>query len=133
MRDVRNLVKKLSLFFGVQNMDREIRYMNDDDGDIVSYIQYEEDYQRITLKIYPVFFEKTRSTQAKCLLHEFCHTITIPVQEAAINLLNGKFHSERDIRERSEKSTSQIENILHDMFVYGMKDMKDSYSEYIGS
>jgi hypothetical protein len=130
-KQISKFLSDFDYLFGTQNFEKHIKYADKDDEEAYADITFDEKYNRIYLCIYPKFFEQTKEEQRKTLLHELCHTITIPSQQASMDLVNGKLVTEDRIRWINERETSQIENII-DMFLTGKCDFfKKSYKEYL--
>lgn len=122
-------LEDMQWLFQVQNYERKLNIKKEDEDDKSAEITFNEDYQRITIKIFPCFFEQTLEEQRKALLHEFCHTITIPMNKLLVEYIDGKSITQETARMVHERSTSQIENILDGLlrgrFSYARKAYKD--------
>lgn len=129
IKDKKRLSGFLDIFqflFGIQNYDREIIYAKEDKEDYAACIDIEDDYQRITLTIYPRFFRNTLVNQKRYLLHELCHYLTDPLFAISCSLRDGNVETKEHVRRANEKSTSSIANIL-DMLLSGSCSKYVSY------
>ncbi len=130
---VDDLLEQFDWFFGVQNYDRAIIYKEEADGEACCAIERSEDYHRLTLKIYPIFWEEKIEDQRQYLLHEFCHCITGPLIDLLDEQRNGKLVSQEQTRHANERATSSMEHMV-DALLRGKKTfMKKAYSDYLKS
>lgn len=131
IKKVRTFLDEIQWLFQINNFDRQIVIKTEADGDLACEITYEEDYQRITIKIFPCFFTNNFQDQRKMILHELCHTITIPSKRLADDLLEGKLKTKDEIRDINERTTSQIENILDALLRGRSKYATQAYRNYL--
>lgn len=117
--------------FAIQNFDRNIVLKEKDEDNKCAEITFEEDYQRITVNIYPTFFKQTDKEQRKALLHELCHTITIPMNQLSIDFIRGKAVTEETFYSTMERATSQIENILDGLLRGRFKYASKAYQGFV--
>lgn len=130
-KKIEQLLDQLQYVFQVQNYDKEIVILSKD-NDAMAEILFDEEYQRITIYIYPIFFKHKESEQRKALLHELCHTITIPQKRQFVNYIDGENTVTKDtITQTMERATSQIENILDKLFQGKMDYAKKAYNNYL--
>lgn len=129
------LLEQLDWMFSVQNFDRAVMFQKDDeyfdDDPVHCRITYNEDYQRVTVEIFPTFFKKPLDEQRKIILHELIHTITIPLNQIAFALHAGNLYTPYQIKQSHERATSRIENILDKLLRGGMRCAKKSYKDYL--
>jgi hypothetical protein len=128
---IRVFFEGMDWLFQIQNLNKKIEWMKEDDGEKCAEVIYNEDYQRITIKIYPCFFEEELEDQRKALLHELCHTITIPMHKLTIEFMQGKAVTEETVRHAHERATSQIENILDGLLQGKLYYGKEAYAKYL--
>lgn len=128
---IMKFLEDMQWLFQVQNYDRKLTLMKENDGDKCAEVTFNEDYQRIKIKIYPCFFEETLVEQRKALLHEFCHTITIPMNKIMIDFIQGKSVTEETACNIHERSTSQIENILDGLLQGKLSYARRAYKNYL--
>lgn len=130
-RRVDELIHQFSWFFQVNQFDKILIYCEKDEDNRAAEITLDEPYQRITIRIYPVFFTETLSEQRKALLHEFCHIITLPEKTALHALLDGKLVTPDRIKDLNETATSRIENLLDRLLQNKSKYVATAYAEYL--
>jgi hypothetical protein len=134
-KKIMHLLEQFDWMFGCQNFDRSVVFKKEDeyidDRRRVCVINYHEDYQEMTVLIFPCFFEKNLQEQRKILLHEFVHTITIPLNRIACNLHDGVLCTPEQIRHEHERATSKIDNILNRLLIGGMTYAKKAYKDYL--
>jgi hypothetical protein len=131
IKKVREFLDDIDWLFSISNFDREIKIKEQDDGDIIAEFHYEEDYQRLTLTLYPRFFKDPPTEQRKTLLHELCHSLTLPSKQALHDLLNGKLIVGDQIQKINETETSKIENILDRLLQGKLQHAQKAYSNYL--
>lgn len=127
-------VQQFQELFGVQMYDRTIglsAVAKKNNIDCVAEIEIFEDYQRINIIIYPLFFSNTRENQRQYLLHEFCHYLTNDVFEAGDSLRHGQFVSPKQMGAANEKSTSKIANIIEALLLGKCGYARDAYARYL--
>lgn len=124
-------LEDMQWLFQVQNYERKLSIMKEDLDDKCAEVIFNEDYQRIQIKLFPCFFEQTLEEQRKALLHEFCHTITIPMNKLTIDFMSGKAVTEETVRTVHERSTSQIENIVDGLLRLRFAYARKGYNHYL--
>lgn len=134
-KKLNDLLNQFDWFFSIKNYDRELFIKEKDEerenGTLLAEISFDDEYQKIDLSIYPIFFKYKPKKQRKALLHEFIHTITIPSRDQALDLLNGKLVTKKSILEENERLTSKIENLLDLLLSNNGAYMKKSYKDYM--
>jgi len=134
IKPIEELLEGLQWLFGIQNYDRSIVLKDKDEEREDEYcyaeIYFGEKYQEIELTIYPHFFKKTIEEQRKIILHELCHSITIPNKDAGYKLLDGVLVTKRELDFINERETSQVENILDGLLRGRLKYALKAYQEY---
>ncbi|MFA6295517.1 MAG: hypothetical protein WC666_03805 [Candidatus Paceibacterota bacterium] len=129
---IEKLLNNLGFMFNVHNFEKEIIHEQVDNGSLAD-ISYEENYQRLTLRVYPCFFKQTIDEQRKTILHELCHTITLPLRTSFHEFLDGKATTKEQIKFLNERETSILEN-LFDLLLKGeLNYAKEAYKEYVNS
>ena len=134
---VGDLLLGMDWMFNTNQMDRSVIYVKDNPepnefGDSVcAEIFYDEKYQRVEIKIFPNFFEKSLENQRKMLLHELCHTLTLPAKLESRKLLDGRLITADTIHDTNERFTSKIENILDDLLKGNLHYAKKAYKNYL--
>jgi hypothetical protein len=134
-KKIMKLLEQLDWMFSIQNFERSIifekeeEYFNDDP--VFCRVAYDEAYQRVIIYFYPHFFRTGLKKQREILLHEFVHTITIPLYRMARNLHNGQLYTPEQIRQEHEQATSKIEKLLDKLLCGGMRYAKVAYKEYL--
>lgn len=128
---ITEFIDGIQWLFNINSFDREIIIKDKDEEERCAEITFREDYQSVTIRIYPTFFKETLYSQRKILLHELCHCITIPMKCLAYDLSNGILVTEKQIKEENERSTSRIENILDGLLQGRLKYAKDAYEKFV--
>lgn len=128
---VRIFFEGMDWLFQIQNLSKKIDWMKEDEDGKAAEVIYREDYQTITIKIYPCFFEEEPEEQRKVLLHELCHVITIPMNRLTIEFMQGKAVTDETVRSIHERCTSQIENILDGLLQKRLQYAVRTYGEYL--
>ena len=132
MKNVLNLLESLQWLFQVQNFERSIvKIEHDDENFYLATISVDKKYQRMTINLYPIFFKSDREVQRRAIVHEFCHTITHGVSNAAESFLEGEAITKNQLQDLNEEATSQIESLI-DGFLRGrFKYAKEAYKEFV--
>lgn len=131
IKKVTRFLDEIQWLFQINNFDRNLIIKKEEAGNLACEVTYEEDYQRITIRIFPCFFINSLQDQRKMILHELCHTITIPSKKIANDLLDGKLKTKDEIADINERATSQIENILDALLKGRSKYATQTYRNYI--
>ena len=105
--------------------------MEKDEDNRMCEIKMEEDYQRLGLTIYPIFFNHSAEEQRKALLHEMCHTFTIPLSMLNKEILEGTFHSRNEMDFAHERACSKIENVLDALLQGRLRYASKAYKKYL--
>jgi hypothetical protein len=133
-RDIARVLKFLEdidWLFSLNNFDRVIKLPAEDDEDVVAEVNFDEKYQRINVRLYPCFFAHTLDEQRKALLHELCHSITIPSKVALHDALDGDLVTKKRANEINETTTSKIENILDGLLRGKLRYARNAYKNYL--
>jgi hypothetical protein len=128
------LMEALDWMFSITNFDRTLHYMHEADDsspDCIAEVSVTREYQRITISIYPKFWELDAEKQRKALLHEYCHSETEPLQHQAEALRKGHLVTEKQVSEAVEEVTSRMENHLDALLRGRKKFMRDAYAAYL--
>ena len=126
-----DLVNGLQWLFNVNGFEREIIFEKENEKGKGAEIIYEENYQRLTIKIYPLFFEESLDFQRKIILHELCHCLTMPQKLLSCDLNDGLLVTINQIKTENERATSRIENILDGLLQGRLKYAKEAYEKYL--
>ena len=89
-KKISKFLNDIAWFFQINNFDKVITYKKEDKDGLAAEFTFEEDYQRITLWIYPIFSTHPLKEQVKFLIHELCHSITAPSKKALYDFLDGR-------------------------------------------
>lgn len=130
-KKIMELVEGFYNLFNLNSFDIVYYWMEEDERDVCASIEYDEPYQRIDINVYPKFFTLDQRTQRKAILHEICHTITLPSKIQSASMLDGKLVTEKAITDLNERTTSIIENILDTVFINKSGRAKEAYKKYI--
>jgi predicted SprT family Zn-dependent metalloprotease len=127
-KHIEEFLNSIQWLFQIQNYDRKIVVKGKSKN--AAEIWFDEKYQTIEITLYNYFFEQSLESQRKILLHELCHTITIPQKDASYKMGDGKLVTKREIDFLNEKETSIIENILDSLLQGKMKYAVEAYNNY---
>lgn len=132
---IEKFLEEMQWLFQIQNFERKLTIAKNDEDENdekkAAEITFDETYQFIRIKIFPCFFKETLKDQRKYLLHELCHTITLPEKLLLHNMIDGKLVTQEEIRKANEKATSQIDNILDGLLQGRMSYARKGYSNYL--
>lgn len=126
-----DLLEGLQWMFGVQNYERSITYKESDADNYLATVKQEEDYQRISIEIYPAFWKESREDQRKTILHEFIHTWLHPLHYEACKMLEGKFSNKEMVRFAVERGTSSVENVVDSLLRGKLRYATKAYDKYL--
>ena len=130
LKPIHKLLNSFDELFQLKNYDRVLCVAKYDDGETTADIAFSENYMQMTIRLYPKFFLQDKETQRKDILHEICHTITNPMHEIVLSMLDGKLMTKSISRETLEKATCQIENIVDLLLRNRRADVKKAYADY---
>jgi hypothetical protein len=131
IKRIYNFLQQIDYLFSLNNFEKKVAEADKDEGGKMAEFHFEENYQRCTLIIFPRFFEESLEEQRKCLLHELCHSITIPSKSGMCELAEGKLVTPQQVDEINEKETSIIENILDRLLRDKLEYAKKAYGDYL--
>lgn len=126
-----DLLEQLEYLFMVNGYSRSVSFKKTDVGVTAADVSIDRSYQRIHISIYPIFWEEDLQDQRKALLHEFCHTVTVPVQEVGEDLLKGKLRTSDELQKAVEETTSRVENLLDAQLRGRNRYARIAYKKYI--
>ena len=131
---LRLLMEQLDWFYGVSNQDRHIVFCKEakqKDENTAADIIVNEKYQRLTIHIYPTFWDSTEEEQREYITHEYTHYLINPIQKIAAQLHDGRFHTVDDIVDAVEKSTSSVAIMIDALLSGHRKYMIRAYKDYL--
>lgn len=111
-KKVKDFMADMQWMFGVANYKVSVLFEEKPDGETAADVTISEAYQRITVCVYPLFFNSPEKLQRQYLIHEFCHFFIAPIQKVAENLIHGQLETTNHIGEAVEKSTSRCEKVI---------------------
>lgn len=127
-----DFLNEIDWAFGLNVFEKKLVIEKEDDkNNTAAEVEYRQDYQEIYITIYPRFFKQTKAAQRKILLHELCHSITLPSKTALHEFLEGKLVTPERIRQINEEETSKIENLLHCLLTKRLRYMREAYANYL--
>lgn len=130
---IKKLVEALDSMFDLSSWDVKIEILKEDSNNVTASIECEEDYQRLTIKLYPFFFRQSLRTQRADLVHEYCHSVTRKVVSLLDDFKEGKFVTPQQIRYQSERATSQMANLVDSLLDGQYLSKRKAYREYLKS
>lgn len=117
--------------FDYQNFDRCVIFKKQPHTkDIACQVICDWEYRRVTVEVFPCFFDASPEIQRGYLLHEFCHTFTDKLCNTAVALLNGKFYTFDQIKDLNEEATSRITQIIEALLKGKMRYARDGFAKY---
>lgn len=123
--------------FEVNNFHREIKFQNKNDSEDEAEqsaldIKIDREYRRLTIKVYPAFFENSPERQANYIVHELCHVVIGKVTELSRNILiKEQFVTWREVKEANEHVTQQVTDIVTQLMSGNLTYAKKAYKNYI--
>lgn len=122
----------MDFLFSVNNFDRGIVFKSNDDGDDTgASVLLDIPYQRITVNIFPLFWENKLKDQREMILHEYCHIIVHTLQRVTNDLSEGKFRTHKEIRDAVEECTSRFTMLLDAQLKGRNKYARVAYEKYL--
>jgi hypothetical protein len=131
---IQNFINGIQWMFQIQNFSKTIVYKEADDQDEekLAEIYFNEPYQRIEITIYPMFFTVSEMEQRKIIIHELCHTLTLPLKSLFYFFIDGtQTTTKPQINDLVERTNCQIENIIDALLQGKMKYAKEAYKNYL--
>lgn len=129
---VYKFVDILSDMFDVGTYDLRVTLLREEsEAGTACEVNVEQDYHRINIRIFPLFFTKPRTEQREFLLHEFCHTVTWDLFKLLTDLKDGKHVTEHQIKEHNERATSRMTHFLNGMMQGHYKRSRKAYKEFL--
>lgn len=128
------LMEQLDWFYGVSNQERNIHYakqQNAENPDCTADIVIDEAYQRMTITIYPSFWDSTPENQREYITHEYTHYLIQPIQKIARALQHGRLHTAQDVEDAVEKATSSVAIMVDALLSGHRRYMLKAYKDYL--
>lgn len=125
------LMSDFDFMFNICGYERNLIFKKESEDESAASICIDVPYQRITLNIFPTFWEHTKKQQREFILHEYCHTIGHPIANLAKDLLDGVFVPKSKIIDMEEEANCKIVHLL-DYQLRGMaKYTRTAYAKYL--
>ena len=132
---VKQFLDEIDWMFQANCFERNVVFYKHDEqndgNDKIAEIYYDQKYQQIEVKIWPIFKKKSLRMQRKVLLHELCHIITIPAKIAMRKSIDGFLVHREEIETINETETSKIENIIDLLLTGNLRYAKKAYANYL--
>lgn len=129
---ITKFLNNIDWMFEINNHEKDVVFEKEDlEPNRYAEIEFEEKYHRMTVYIYPEFFKQDLQNQRKTLLHELCHTLTLPSKLIACELVDGKMHTKDHISHANEVLTSKLEHILDALLQGRLKYAREAYKDYL--
>lgn len=125
------LMEQLDYLFSINNFDRSITFKKTDHKGVAADISIDIPYQCITINIYPTFWTHTRKEQREFILHEYCHTVSRPLNDVACDLMDGKLITKIQRKDAWEEVTSRTAQLLDAQLRGRNKYAKIAYEKYL--
>ncbi len=128
---IQKFFEDIDWMFHINGFEKAIIWKENDENDFAAAVSFDEEYQRVIIKIYPNFFNHELGDQRKFLLHELCHYFIHPMDNLLDNLLEGKLITKIQAAKENEKATSQITNVLDQLLQGRLKYAQQAYKDYL--
>lgn len=125
------LVDHLQEIFEIRNWDKHISFPVEDKEHVAASIDTEEDYQRIHITIYPLFFRESRQQQREYILHEFCHMVTHGLVHLLDEFKRGNLVTPQQVKFECERATSRMALIMDAFFCKRFNKEIRGYTDYL--
>lgn len=130
---IRRFLEDMEWMFDVQNFDKGLVFKKEDWEDKAAVVNIDSSYRRITIEIYPCFFEASPEIQREYLLHEFSHCFTTELLKIGDLFLNGKLVTQRELQNRNEEAVCRITSVLDSLLRGKLTYAKKGYARYLSS
>lgn len=129
-KDLLELIEQFEWFFETHYTESGVEYKETDAIDNrAATIEMVRDYKEIVISIYPLFFKQSKQKQKEILLHEFTHTLILPLQIAAESAIEGAFVNEAMLKSALEQSTSAVQMRLASLLEGNSRFMVEAYKK----
>ena len=128
------LLEQTDWMFETNNFERhlvDVEVQPEGQEELTALVIPSLNYKELTIKLYPYFWELSLEKQREALLHEMVHVITHESKMIASNLLEGEFHTLKEIKDINEKETSAITHLLDSLLRGYIKYAKRAYKDYL--
>src|SRR3990167_7601545 len=122
---------QMEFLFAVNNFDRSFTWEKTDKEGIAAEVTISIPYQTFNIAFYPLFWTQTLKEQREILLHEFCHSLIVPIQNVASDLFEGRFRTEKERKDAVEESTSRITQLLDALLRRKSLYARKAYEKYL--
>lgn len=124
------LAEQLDYLFYTSNHDRGFLFNKEDKDGIMAEVRLVDEYQQLTIAIYPLFWTKNAQEQRSALLHEYCHTLSAPMNDLLTDFADDKHVTIHQRKNAWEKVTSRITQLLDAQLRDMNKYAKVAYQKY---
>ena len=121
---VKKKIAGLRSLFGLTNWEIIYFWENKDKDEITATIKTEIDYKRISITIYPIFFEEDERAQSRIILHELAHFITARQIQIITDLREGILVTAREVESADEYVACSVSGVIESLIENGSTDYK---------
>ena len=132
---IKRFLDSIEWMFELNNFERTIvdkEHQPEESPNLSAEITIETTYREIIINLYPHFWELSQDLQRFALLHELVHTLLVDSKLLATDLIEGRFHSNEEIKTVNEQTTTKITHLLDYLFRNKLKYAKKAYKDYLG-
>ena len=132
---IKRFLDSIEWMFELNNFERTIvdkEYQPENEANLSAEITIETTYREIIINLYPHFWALSQDLQRFALLHELVHTLLVDSKLLSTDLIDGRFHSNEEIKTVNEQTTTKITHLLDYLFRNKLKYAKKAYKDYLG-
>lgn len=112
---VKEFCEELKVNFCLHDYTMVLQFMEKNNGSSICDISMDTTYIRFKIQVYPIFEEEEPEDQASSLIHEFIHTLNLPIYNLFDELKSGKFITEAHANELNEQATCRGESMMRNV------------------
>lgn len=129
-------IEDIMWLFEVQNYTRTIKFPSKSQDVwewkcVAADVVYDPIYRTVVINIYPDFFDGTKESQVKAIIHELCHCRTGDLADCAENLLNWTLVTSEEVRHAKENTTEYMAQIFFELARGNKKYFSEAIEEYL--
>ena len=131
---IQKFLEEIEWMFELNNFERhlvEAKEQPEEHPLLAAEVTPDMIYKEMTITLYPHFWTLPLEAQRKALLHELVHTMIQDTKMVAIDLLHGELHTESDIKQINEKTTSFVTYLLDYLLTGYLRYAKRAYKNYL--
>jgi len=113
--ELKKFINKWRPLLFLHAWDIDCHYMDSDhphNPDVAIETNMQQEYTQAAWSVYPRYWRLSKTDRERCVVHELCHSVVVPLQHLSIIQTKGQFVSPGHCAHVDESVTQHLSNIV---------------------